>query len=163
MPKITKGRICFACGTDKSFNGCGYTTWAPNTPTNLFLCKKCADHLINIPNRDPEFKKRENAIYNKFKIRFLGKRIFLGWNPHKYQCEVCKRNVGDDYITSRGKPAKLKVTQMHHYFYISCMPWACMIEQCTPCHNQTKTRTRKKVSLYYFDRTLRKRNKKREN
>ena len=94
-------------------------------------------------------------------IRFLGKKIFLGWNPRKGRCEDCSKKVGDKHIGYRGKVGVIQVTQMHHYFYIPCMPWACMTERCTPCHNKTKTHTRKKISLYYFDRTLRKRNKKR--
>ena len=158
-PILEDGRSCYACGTTKSLDTYGWKQWTTNKPTNLFLCKKCNDHLIVIPNRDKEVKRKENAIYNKFKIRFLGKRIFLGWDPRKGQCEECMRKVGAPYITSRGKHARLKVTQMHHYFYIPCMPWACMVERCTPCHNKTKTRTRKKVSAYYFDKNLRKRNK----
>lgn len=159
MHKIKDNRSCYSCGTKTSLDTYGWKQWLANKPTNLFLCRSCGHHLFFGPSRDKEKVKKQNAIYNKFLIRFLGKKIYLGWNPHKYQCEICKRKVGDDFTTYRGKPAKLKATHMHHYFYVPCMPWACMEERCGSCHNQTKTRTRKKVSSYYFDKNLRKRKK----
>ncbi len=160
LHKIVDDRSCHACGTKSSLDTHGWKQWHVNKPTKLFLCHKCKCKYIYNPRRDKAARKIENAIYNPMKINFLGARLWLGWNPRKGQCTWCKRKVGDPFITTRGKRSNLKLTQMHHEFYLPCMRWACMIELCVPCHNTTKTITRKKVSRYYSDKTLRIKTKK---
>lgn len=57
---------------------------------------------------------------NKRQIRFLGKTITLSFNPRLYICSDCKSVCNTD---------------LHHWFYVPCMPWTCIQEVCRSCHN----------------------------
>ena len=66
------------------------------------------------------FDKTEwNNKNNARRIRFLGKRFPLSFNPRKGECSEC----GD-----------IGQTDIHHWKYIPCMPWACTEELCDSCH-----------------------------
>lgn len=65
----------------------------------------------------------------KHRIRFLGKQIFIGFRQLTGYCSHCPNNIFD---------GKYKRTEMHHLKYIPCMPWACRIELCIPCHRKTR-------------------------
>lgn len=86
--------------------------------------------LLRYNKRKWKYKQRDRSVYNeKFnsrRIYFLGKRIVLTWSPRNGFCSDC------GYI---GK------TDMHHWFYLPCMPWACAKELCESCHDMTKDLT----------------------
>lgn len=69
--------------------------------------------------------------------------IYLGWSPRRGKCQKCNKKIGDGYFSNRDKNRNeldhlrlvfLKRTEMHHYFYLVIMPWACCIEVCQVCH-----------------------------
>lgn len=76
------------------------------------VCNKCYCRL-----RPKEYRK----IFNDRRITFLGKVYCLTWNIRKGICSICRSNQ--------------RRTNMHHYFYIPIMMWACTEERCVPCHN----------------------------
>jgi len=109
----TKNKICGICGTTKTkmryykeYNK-WYPSWRYND--NIIKCERCYDRT----NRKP--------IKHRRQICFLGKRLILSFDIRFGICKICCR-----------KP-RVK-THLHHYFYISCMPWACTIEVCPTCH-----------------------------
>jgi hypothetical protein len=119
-PKHTS--FCYCCGLYETYiDYRGYDHWYNNYDIEKnVLCEDCNNKHIKNPIWKP--------ITNVFRIVFLGKSIYLAWNPHKYICSKCGSVKGVD----------CKRTDMHHYFYVSCMPWACTFELCGRCHNKTK-------------------------
>lgn len=55
-------------------------------------------------------------------------RIIYGWAPRrKGYCSQCTNNIHDK---------SSKKTDLHHEFYITCMPWLGAIELCPSCHRR---------------------------
>lgn len=114
-------RKCYAYGSHTTCNK--NRNWYLNYDgDNNVLCNNC--YTKYIAWRNPAVRKKWNPILSPMRIWFLGKRISLSWNPHKYICQICNAVKGVDCHS----------TQLHHYFYVPCMPWACTVELCIPCH-----------------------------
>src|SRR6266852_7349187 len=81
-----------------------------------------------------EYRIPDRRHLNNKSIAFLGKSIYLGWNPRKGICLECNPIKSQSYL----------ITHMHHLFYVPCMPWACCIELCpshhTLCHEKERGR-----------------------
>ena len=75
-----------------------------------------------------------NEITNKYKIKFCGKTIYIGFRQQTGHCTKCPRNIYD---------GSCKQTDMHHYFYCVIMPWACRVELCDKCHGHLSYETMK--------------------
>jgi hypothetical protein len=114
--------FCYGCGSTRTYiDKDGGTHWYHNRDEyDNMLCENCNNKYVKNPKWKP--------ITNFFRIVFLGKYIYLSWNPHKYICSQCGSVKGVDCMK----------TDMHHYFYVPCMPWVCTFELCTRCHNETK-------------------------
>lgn len=64
-------------------------------------------------------KKISESEINERRIRFLGKRMYLSFNPRTGICSIC---------------GKKENTHMHHEKYVPCIPWACTKEVCKQHH-----------------------------
>ena len=139
-------RECYACGNNKTrlYRG-KYERWNLNKPTDLVLCDRCFDTIINkekylarkrqkqtryrmrYPERIKQQNKdwRENNILkckenSKKRITFLGKYLGLDFNPRKGKCQIC--GIQD-------------ITNMHHAEgYDINNPLYGTIELCHRCH-----------------------------
>lgn len=122
------------------------------------LCNKCYKRLIGNPRRPKGFNKKYNdkrtpeylkkysqkwnpilnrkwnPINHPKQIRFKNKQIILEENPRIGFCNICKKSIGDEYINSKGKTAKIKLTHMHHMNYHNDNPLKDAIELCASCH-----------------------------
>ena len=56
-------------------------------------------------------------LWGQKRLQFKDKRINLDKNPRDDQCSQCGKKVGDEYIDSRGRVAKVKKIDMHHEKY----------------------------------------------
>lgn len=85
-----------------------------------------------------EYKREYNAKYrverkvriqehDKQRIIFLDKQLRLNFRQSTGYCSKCPNNVFD---------GTCKQTNMHHYFYVPCIPWACRQELCASCHSK---------------------------
>lgn len=74
-------------------------------------------------------KKYRERYLKRSKLRswFLGKQIYIGFRQLTGYCSQCPNSIFDG-IHRR--------TDMHHVFYLPCMPWACRTELCVPCHRK---------------------------
>jgi hypothetical protein len=95
--------------------------------------KKAIDKYIS---KQPKgFRKKYNDKWNKIThnrtLVFLRKFIILTFNPRTGYCSWCPNNIHD---------GSCKRTAMHHWFYLTIMPWACTEELCSSCHRTTHHR-----------------------
>ena len=122
-------RVCVKCGATTTYiNTNGRQQWG-NVNGECY-CSRCWDKQRlwkKLPSKRIKGKKR---------LTFQRKRIQLQENPRKGKCKVCGKKVGDEYVNYRGQVKRIKRTHLHHYFYVSIMPWACTIELCVPCHSR---------------------------
>lgn len=79
--------------------------------------------------RHPDKIKIRNTNAHKRTLNFLGKLIQLSFIPRVGYCSQCTNNIFDK---------SCKKTEIHHLFYVPCIPWACTIELCASCHAKTK-------------------------
>jgi hypothetical protein len=74
----------------------------------------------------------------------FGHRSIYGWAPLRTgYCRSCNNNIHDK---------SAKKTNLHHEFYITCMPWVGITELCISCHGkQHKGRALSKRIFYNAD------------
>lgn len=77
--------------------------------------------------------KGHNKKFMSRRIVFLRKRIHLSFDIRTGYCSLCPNNIYDGSI---------KRTNMHHWFYVPIMPWACCEERCVGCHDIETTKYR---------------------
>jgi DNA-directed RNA polymerase subunit M/transcription elongation factor TFIIS len=125
-------RSCYACGSVETYvRKNGHAVWYgnknKNKPTNLFLCAKC-------------YRKETHA--RRLVFRLLGKRIRIQLKkpPRSGQCQSCGLEIGDSYVNSDGKKARVKQTQIHHIAYHADDPLKDTIELCGSCHSKESYR-----------------------
>jgi len=108
-------RICYACGSQKTFIDKFGEHWVINKGTNLVLCQRCYGRHVYAP------------IHNRKKLYFkpLKKEIWLKECPRTGICSWC------------GKEGR---TEMHHIEYHIEDVLKDTIELCTPCHNKESAR-----------------------
>ena len=70
---------------------------------------------------------------NELTFNFLGRLVTSTFRQITGYCSKCPNNIYDDTC---------KITHMHHYFYLSCMPWACREELCARCHAKIHSKKR---------------------
>lgn len=98
------------------------------------------------------------AIYKVDKdsrrLRFKDKRPFTTYQVRKGQCEKCKNRIGDPYINRKGKIETTQKIDLHHWVYITILPWFGTEELCSSCHSKETQRildsSRIPVSIDYF-------------
>ena len=73
-------------------------------------------------------------LWGQKRLQFKDKRINLDKNPRDDQCSQCGKKVGDEYIDSRGRVAKVKKIDMHHEKYHDDDPTKDAFTLCAPCH-----------------------------
>jgi len=73
----------------------------------------------------PEERKSFNARTGPKRIKFKGKKVYLGYNPRKGICAKCRKTVASGDIDS---------THMHHLQYDENDPAAHTVELCPSCH-----------------------------
>ena len=90
-------------------------SWKDRNPVRV------KDYRERYSQEHSEYNYIRNKIHSKRKIVFLGKQIYLGFNPRKGICSHCHR---------------IGTTNLHHRYYVKCMPLAGIIELCVHCHNK---------------------------
>jgi hypothetical protein len=95
----------------------------------------------NIDNKNvtPKHKK----LWGEKRLQFKNKRINLSHNPRQNKCSWCKKGIGDEYIDSRGNPAKIKRMHLHHIEYHEEDPLKDTFTLCPSCHLKESQRLRK--------------------
>lgn len=113
-------RVCSRCHSDKTYirPKTGWPQWGRDDKGG-WLCCKCYNKIVT----NPKWQKINNPIYNPRRIGFKTKRYIAKQNPRKGVCLGC---------------GKHERTEMHHWFYLIIMPWACTRELCMKCHFLTK-------------------------
>jgi hypothetical protein len=125
--------ICYACGSTKTYtcvksNGYHNQYWYLNHDIdNNVFCSNCYDKYW----RSKESKQKIWRKSNPKHMFFLGLSIYLSWDPRKHVCLEC---------------GKIGRTELHHWFYLIIMPWACTTELCVSCHDKTKDMKRDPVT-----------------
>lgn len=110
------------CFKDETHDGTHWKEdWARDKKGNLV----CYKHFLKYVKKRirPRY---HNKKWQSRRIVFLGKRIHLSFDIRTGYCSLCTNNVFDKSI---------KRTNMHHWFYLPIMPWACTEEICVPCHS----------------------------
>lgn len=112
---------CYSCESKTT------RTWYHNHDLDdNVLCEMCDNRYFKNPRR----KRATNLI------RFLGKLVILSWDPRNGICSECGSRKGID----------CELTNIHHYFYLPCMPWACIVELCVRCHKNRHYRHKGRFS-----------------
>jgi hypothetical protein len=108
-------RICYACGSDKSW----HNKWLLNWGTSLLLCTRCYARLFLHPKWNPR------------KFKYKGKEAKAWSEPKIGRCSWCPNNLAD---------GSCKQTQWHHTKYDDDNPLANRIELCASCHRKETMR-----------------------
>lgn len=117
-------RVCYECESNTTrIDKLGRVTWR-NVKDKGWYCNKCFMKHYTNKNRNPITQRKWYEHSRKRKINFLKRRMYLTWDIRKYVCSWC--NI------------KSNLTDMHHLYYLPCMPWAGMVELCRKCHQNTK-------------------------
>jgi hypothetical protein len=82
-------------------------------------------------------------LWSQKRLQFKDKRLNLPENPRKDNCVWCKKGVGDEYIDSRGRVAKIKRMHIHHEKYHNDDPVKDTITLCPSCHRKEEQRLKK--------------------
>jgi len=111
----------------------GWSRWRHKPNTNDWLCSKCYDRLIHIP----EFHKKWGNYFNKRMVKFGDKRVYVKGEsePRTGICSICKRSIHKGEIDR---------TALHHFNYDSDNPLDNTIELCFNCHADQHTHTRQR-------------------
>ena len=119
--KILDKRICFNCRSDNTWKTKdGYQHWYHKD--GEWYCNRCNNYLFKNPRYHP--------ITNPTRHRFWyhKRQIFSTFKWLTGYCSWCANNVYD---------MTCKRTQMHHWVYVTCLPWFGRIELCSSCHGKT--------------------------
>lgn len=108
-----------------------------------WICRAHYNTLIINPTITKERRREYHKKDSHRRLVFLLKRFYLVGKPRTGKCEICFKNIGDEYINGKGKIAKIKLTVIHHWFYLPIMVWACTIEKCVSCHQKEHWKNRK--------------------
>lgn len=121
--KLEVKRVCAACDsktTCLSSRRWPYAIWRFHDGN--WYCKKCYRKYIF------------NPVRNQLRYRFGYLRFYGEVRRLTGICSQCKRKVGDSFVNYKGKVTVVKKTDLHHWFYLIIMPWACREELCPICH-----------------------------
>lgn len=134
MTEVVRYCLYFkSCGKKEVYNG---TKWKEHW-YNHKTGKICYNHYMNIYSQPKVTAKGYWKTYNKkrrsWKTRhdkdnhllFLGKIVYLSFNPRTGYCSYCSNNILDKTAIR---------TNIHHLFYVPIMVWACTVELCPSCH-----------------------------
>jgi len=103
--KLEPPKVCYCCCKALPAGNDGCQN---NDEEDNTLCRPCIFHLYYSPKR------------TALTIGFLGRQVIISFEIRKGQCSCCERTDVN--------------TDMHHWFYITAMPWACTVELCDSCH-----------------------------
>lgn len=116
-------KACYCCGSIESIDPTSHSQhWYHNHDnSNNLLCLKCYRHLIRNPR----------------KLKTQSIRVFMFYNRHVYYtfkqrtgyCSKCSNNIHN---------GSCKKTHMHHWVYLTCLPWFGREELCVSCHSRVK-------------------------
>lgn len=122
-------KFCIKCGTDNPSENDKKKVWRRH------MCHKCYNKYISNP--------KCSAIYGPRRINPAGRgHIHLKECPRKGVCEWCRRKIGDEYINTQGKIAKIRLTNIHHIEYHEDV-LKDTVELCNSCHTKESIRLRK--------------------
>jgi hypothetical protein len=133
---IEPKRVCYACGSDKTYVWKGHRgekhQWIINHDIDTgviigYLCRWCFRRLIEGPNRD----KNTAHLGNIRRVLFRNKVVVLKSNPKIGVCNLCRAVAGQ----SNAQTGKIyKTTHIHHESYHTENPLKDTIEVCPRCH-----------------------------
>ena len=140
MTEIIRTCLYFnACGKREIYNGKKWQEHWHHHKNGGYLCERHYLSIIRYPlvtkegrrktylSLSKENIKKWRKAYTSKRITFLGKRVSLSFEPRTGHCSLCTNNIYDK---------SCKETNLHHYFYMSIMMWACTIEKCASCHTR---------------------------
>lgn len=117
-------RLCYACGSDKTYvRKNGYLKWYPNPPIG-WLCSKCYTKYIAMSKWRPK--------YNLRLLKFKDKKVLAERPVRIGVCNWCRAVV----------PFDCKRTNIHHEVYDDSDVLKHSIEVCASCHG-VETRRKK--------------------
>jgi hypothetical protein len=122
-----KNRVCYACGTDKTFIDKRYNReyWIRNNDKeNNVLCSKCYAKYFTGPKYGPALHKKWDRIYSGRVLSYKGSNKLLKENPKTGKCSKCGRIKGID----------CKRTSIHHEQYHDDELLKDTYELCNSCH-----------------------------
>ena len=83
-------------------------------------------------------------LWGERRLQFKNNRLNLTHNPRESKkCNQCNKGIGDEYIDSRGRPAKIKRMHIHHVKYHEDDPLKDTFTLCPSCHQKESQRLRK--------------------
>ena len=120
---------CYNCNTYQTYirPDSGRPRWSYKLGLDKPLCFTCYQFLFTngrYPERYRQKKRVHSRLRKGFRYAFLGKNIRGTMRLSGY-CSQCPNNVFDN---------SCKKTDMHHWIYITCLPWFGRIELCNKCH-----------------------------
>lgn len=128
--EIEDKRFCNNCKSTKTRIRGTWEEWRYNN--GLRYCINCYARLF--------VSKEKKSEQNKKRLWFNGKCIRVKNKIKLGICERCKKKIGDKFIDFFGKEQIIRKTDMHHWFYLIIMPWACTEELCVSCHSKIRWR-----------------------
>jgi hypothetical protein len=131
-------RKCFRCGSLNTYIQNGNPAWF-NIDGKCY-CKKCVCILKYNPKNNAKWGKINNKKWNPKRIQFKEKRVCLEENPRIGFCNICKKNIGDEYINYKGEKKIINKTNMHHVKYHDLNPLKDSLEVCAACHAKITTK-----------------------
>jgi hypothetical protein len=127
--RIRHKRFCYVCGSAKtSRNSKGCENWY-NKPygKDKPLCDTCYGRIIENPRlRKTDRYKQWLKRYQIKQFRFRDRRIHTDLIQRTGRCSQCPNNIFD---------GSCRRTNMHHWIYLTCLPWFGTQELCNRCHN----------------------------
>jgi hypothetical protein len=139
MRKLTTEdkRVCYVCNSNQTYMKNGiHPMWFTNKPTDLFICAKCHKKYF-WTRKIPQIKTKEAIkLTNQKAIFYKQKHKRLPSNPRKGICSNCNKQIGDEYINSKGEVARIKYTNIHHLEYDDNNLLKDTVELCASCHGK---------------------------
>ena len=135
--KHVHNRVCYICkNTKTTLNSRGHENWYGKPyGYDKPLCDTCYGRLVEGPRlRASERFKNWNKAYVKKQFRFRDKRIHTNTIQRTGYCSQCPNNTFD---------GTCKKTDMHHWVYLTCLPWFGIEERCSKCHGRITSAGRK--------------------
>ena len=132
-------RVCFNCGSKttrlkRQKSGNLTQDWA-NIDGNPW-CKRCIINYKYNPKYDIEYRREYNKKQIPRLLLFKGRVKTMKEPPRIGFCNICKKNIGDEYLNYKGEPVKIKQTHIHHINYHSDDVLKDTIELCASCHRK---------------------------
>ena len=142
------------CGKSEIYTGRWKEYWHRYGKVN-YLCHKHHTKIIYNPKRTKdqikqynkrktyEYQKKYNDGYRAKIITYKNQRILLTFNIHKWKCDWCGKQKGDEYMDYKGEINKIKKIDIHHIEYFIIFPWFMTVELCNSCHTLESQRIKK--------------------